>query len=70
MSQADLDAHGVQRLPRHLLEAVEILDGDGLAREVMGETMHSAFIRYKINEWERYHQTVTDWEVEEYLRLY
>ena len=70
MSQADLDAHGVQRLPRHLLEAIEILDGDGLAREVMGETMHAAFIRYKINEWERYHQTVTDWEVEEYLRLY
>ena len=28
------------------------------------------FIQYKFDEWERYHQTVTDWEVTEYLRLY
>ena len=25
---------------------------------------------YKVDEWERYHQSVTDWEVKEYLRLY
>lgn len=36
----------------------------------MGETMRAALIRYKIGEWARYHQTVTDWEVEEYPRLY
>ena len=27
-------------------------------------------LKYKVDEWERYHQTVTDWEVQEYLRLY
>ena len=36
----------------------------------MGEQMHRSYLHYKVDEWERYHQTVTDWEVQEYLRLY
>lgn len=32
--------------------------------------MRNSYIAYKVDEWERYHQTVTDWEVQEYLRLY
>jgi len=32
--------------------------------------MHKSYLAYKVDEWERYHQTVTDWEVTEYLRLY
>ena len=41
-----------------------------LAKYVMGETMLNSFLAYKIDEWERYHQETTDWEVKEYLRLY
>ena len=70
MSEEELAASGAQRLPRHLLEAIEILRGDELAAEVLGETMLNSYLRYKLDEWERYHQTVTDWEVQEYLRLY
>ena len=61
---------GAQRLPRNLLEATEILRDDPLAKEVMGEAMHKSYLTYKVDEWERYHQAVTDWEVQEYLRLY
>ncbi|MGI9301265.1 MAG: glutamine synthetase family protein [Gammaproteobacteria bacterium] len=70
MTEAQIRASGAQRLPRNLLEAIEILRDDPLATEVMGETMHNSYLAYKIDEWERYHQTVTDWEVQEYLRLY
>jgi glutamine synthetase len=70
MSEEEIAKSGAQRLPRNLLEAIEILRGDELAIEVMGETMHNSYLRYKVDEWERYHQTVTDWEVQEYLRLY
>ena len=38
--------------------------------EVLGPAMMNSFLRYKVDEWERYHQAVTDWEVQEYLRLY
>ena len=70
MTDAQLAASGAQRLPRNLLEAIEILKDDTLAKEVLGEAMLNSYLHYKVDEWERYHQTVTDWEVEEYLRLY
>ena len=38
--------------------------------EVLGLVMKKSLLAYKNDEWERYHQAVTDWEVKEYLRLY
>ena len=70
LSDDEIRAGGGRRLPRNLLEATEILRGDPLAAEALGPAMLDSFLRYKVDEWERYHQTVTDWEVEEYLRLY
>ena len=70
MSEEALKSSGAQRLPRNLLEAIEILRSDELARKVFGDSMMESYLRYKMDEWERYHQAVTDWEVEEYLRLY
>ena len=70
MSEDAINKSGAQRLPRNLLEAIEILHSDELARTVLGDAMLESFLHYKTDEWERYHQAVTDWEVEEYLRLY
>ncbi len=66
----EIRAGRVQRLPRNLLEATEILKDDPLAAEVLGPVMLNSWVKYKYDEWERYHQAVTDWEVAEYLRLY
>ena len=68
MSEQELA--GTQRLPRNLLEAVETLRDDELAKQVLGEPMHRSYLAYKVDEWERYHQAITDWEVREYLRLF
>lgn len=70
MSKEEMDEAGVRRLPRNLLEATEWLRKDDLAPKVLGKTMLNSYLAYKNDEWERYHQTVTDWEVKEYLRLY
>jgi glutamine synthetase len=70
MTKEDLTESGAQRLPRNLLEAIEILRDDDFAKKTIGEQMHRSYLSYKLDEWERYHQTVTDWEVQEYLRLY
>ncbi len=70
MTEAEFEEAGIRRLPRNLSAATEALGRDELALEVMGEGMRKSYIAYKVDEWERYHQTVTDWEVEEYLRLY
>jgi len=70
MTEEEFKEFGIRRLPRNLMAATEALREDGLAEEVMGTSMRNSYLAYKVDEWERYHQTVTDWEVQEYLRLY
>merc|ERR1711969_507835 len=70
MTEDEFKKLGIKRLPKNLLQAIEALKNDKLADEVLGSVMKKSFLSYKNDEWERYHQAVTDWEVKEYLRLY
>ncbi len=70
MTNEEFTELGIRRLPRNLMIATQALATDTLAEKVMGPVMRNSYIEYKNDEWERYHQTVTDWEVQEYLRLY
>jgi glutamine synthetase len=69
-TEAELTDLGIRRLPRTLWHATESLRHDDMAEHVMGTVMRGSYLAYKNDEWERYHQAVTDWEVQEYLRLY
>ena len=70
MTDEEFKELGIRRLPRNLMMATDALRNDDLALQVMGPVMRNSYLAYKADEWERYHQTVTDWEVAEYLRLY
>jgi glutamine synthetase len=70
LSDEELDGAGAHRLPRTLQEAVEAFDADPLAREVFGATMHNSYSRFKHDEWDRFHEHVTEWEAVEYLRFF
>jgi glutamine synthetase len=70
MTDEEFKELGIRRLPRNLMIATTALSEDDLAEEVMGTSMRKSYLTYKVDEWERYHQAVTDWEVQEYLRLY
>ena len=70
MTDEEFAEAGIRRLPRNLMAATNALREDDLAEEVMGSVMRKSYLAYKVDEWERYHQTVTDWEVKEYLRLF
>ncbi|PPR50449.1 MAG: Glutamate--methylamine ligase [Alphaproteobacteria bacterium MarineAlpha5_Bin5] len=70
LKEADMKKLGIRRLPRNLLQAVESLKKNKIAEKVLGKVMLNSYVNYKNDEWERYHQAVTDWEVKEYLRLY
>ena len=70
MTEEEFKELGIHRLPRNLMMATDALRHDELAEQVMGPVMRNSYLAYKVDEWERYHQTVTDWEVAEYLRLY
>jgi glutamine synthetase len=60
----------LDRLPRNLGEAVDALERDELAREVLGDEFHRTFVEYKRGEWDTYNTIVTEWEREQYLRLW
>jgi len=70
LKDEDFKKLGIRRLPRNLFQAIEHLEKDKLAEKVLGKVMLNSYVNYKNDEWERYHQAVTDWEVKEYLRLY
>jgi len=70
LSKEEIKEANIASLPRNLLEALESLQKSGFAHEVLGDSMMKQFFAYKMDEWDRYHQAVTEWEVEEYLRLY
>ena len=70
LSNQEMKKLGIRRLPRNLLQAIEALQKNKIAEKVLGKVMLNSYVNYKNDEWERYHQAVTDWEVKEYLRLY
>jgi glutamine synthetase len=70
LSPAQLAEAGVVELPRTLGEAVDAFASDPLVEEVLGPALTAEFIRYKRAEWEQYHQSVSQWEIDRYARLF
>jgi glutamine synthetase len=67
----ELRGRGLETLPANLLDATEELERDDVLREAFGrgrdEDYVDYFIRVKRDEWARYHEQVTPWEIREYL---
>lgn len=61
---------GISTLPRNLLEAVDAFERDPLSREVLGDSMFGTFAKFKRQEWESFHNHVSDWERDRYLKFF
>jgi glutamine synthetase len=70
LSPAELEKIGVQELPRTLGEAVDAFEADPFVTKVLGQELRDEFIKYKRAEWTEYHQTVSQWEIDRYARLF
>lgn len=70
LGDRDLQAMGIRVLPRTLLEAVEALDRDPLAEQVLGAELKRAFVDLKQREWWDYHNNVSEWEIDRYLTFF
>jgi glutamine synthetase len=69
-SEQEISDAGIKCLPKTLSEATDAIAADPLAHTVLGTDMHRAFVDYKRAEWDSYHNTVSDWEIQRYLRLF
>ena len=65
-----LAAAGIDELPRTLDEAVKAFAADPFITKVPGQELRNEVITYKAEEWRQYHQTVSQWEVDRYARLF
>jgi glutamine synthetase len=70
-SYDELTARGLRALPANLLEAIGELESDDVLRAALGVARNEDYIDYyarvKRDEWFRYHEQVTPWEINEYL---
>jgi glutamine synthetase len=70
-SYDELTARGLQTLPTNLLDATRELEGNDVLRKAFGPGRDEDYIDYyvatKRDEWARYHEQVTPWEIREYL---
>ncbi|CAA0081285.1 Glutamate--methylamine ligase [Halioglobus japonicus] len=69
-SDKEIADAGIECLPKNLSEATDAIAEDSLAKTVLGADMHKAFVDFKRAEWDSYHNTVSDWEIQRYLRLF
>jgi glutamine synthetase len=70
-SHRELTERGLRTLPANLLEATQELERDDVLREALGRGRDEDYVDYfvgvKRQEWSRYHEQVTAWELNEYL---
>ncbi|MBY6058126.1 glutamine synthetase family protein [Leisingera daeponensis] len=59
-----------ERLPRSLGQALEGFASSTLCREALGQDTLEYLLQLKTFEWERYLDTVSDWEQAEYFNLF
>src|SRR5262245_2072263 len=68
---SELRGRGLETLPSNLFEATQELGGDHVLRQALGRARNEDYVDYFINvkrdEWNRYHEQVTPWEINEYL---
>jgi len=70
LSEAERSRRGIEFLPRDLQEAVDAFAADPFVTETLGEGLRNEFITYKRQEWNAYHQTISQWEIDRYSHLF
>ncbi|MGD9764823.1 MAG: type III glutamate--ammonia ligase [Candidatus Binatia bacterium] len=66
----ELQADGIDVLPTTLDEALDELEQDEVVMEALGREYAQYYVRVKRAEWKRYHDSVSQWEIDNYLGLY
>ncbi|MFZ5427496.1 MAG: glutamine synthetase family protein [Thermodesulfobacteriota bacterium] len=69
MDEKDMKKHGISSLPGSLHEAVVNLEKSALMKDILGDHLHTALVKYKYDEWDRYRMQITEYEIEKYLPI-
>ena len=67
LTNDELKAENIQRLPHSLLEAIQVAEGSDLLRDALGDHVFQSFLKNKSMEWEDYRRRVHQFEIDRYL---
>jgi glutamine synthetase len=70
LTAAEVKRGKVGLIPQNLAEAVTCLEEDAVVQDGLGPELAEEFVRVKRQEWVRYHNTVSRWEIDRYLTLF
>jgi glutamine synthetase len=70
ISEEERRSRGIEFLPQTLQEAVAAFAADPLVEQTLGTALRDEFVKYKGDEWQEYHLTVSPWEVDRYSHLF
>jgi glutamine synthetase len=70
ISEDERRKRGIDFLPQNLHEAVAAFAADPLVEATLGTKLRDEFVKYKTEEWDAYHLTVSPWEIERYSHLF
>jgi glutamine synthetase len=70
MTPTEKEAAGIASMPASLMEALDELKANPIAKETLGEHIFEKYCSTKEAEWDSYRISVTDWELDSYLDIY
>jgi len=70
MSELERQRRGIEFLPQTLQEAIAAFAVDPLVERALGRELRDEFVKYKSEEWETYHLTISRWETERYSSMF
>jgi len=69
LSDEERAERGIEILPSNLRDALDLLEGDKVIRDALGEHLYTNFVRLGRLEWDVYNKQVHPWEIERYINI-
>ena len=61
---------GLDLIPQSLPEALDAFEADAVIQAALGPALAAEFVKVKRQEWVKYHNTISQWEIDRYLTLF
>ena len=68
--EATLRAEQIEFLPATLKDAVDHFEADTVLHDALGPELSEMIVRVKREEWNAFHRTVSQWELDNYIGIY
>jgi glutamine synthetase len=70
VDEAELRKDGIDFLPTTLKDALDYFEADQVLRDALGQEFSEMYLRVKRQEWESYHRTISQWELDNYITVF